>query len=95
MSSVFARMRLLPMIETGRRSRYWRCANPLALLREYAEHYTEHRPHQSRRQLPPAHPMQLPPAHPLQLASATNLDPQHNRRRRVLGGLINEYQQVA
>ncbi|MEV0117675.1 integrase core domain-containing protein [Streptomyces sp. NPDC050844] len=31
-------------------------AHALALLREYAEHYNEHRPHQSRRQLPPGPP---------------------------------------
>ncbi|MCX5440932.1 integrase core domain-containing protein [Streptomyces sp. NBC_00063] len=62
-------------------------AHALALLREYAEHYNEHRPHQSRQQLPPGHPMQPTPA--------TDLDSHHIRRRRVLGGLINEYQQVA
>ncbi|MGW6362588.1 integrase core domain-containing protein [Streptomyces sp. NPDC055092] len=61
-------------------------AHALALLREYAEHCNEHRPHQSRRQLPPAHPMQPTPA--------TDLDSHHIRRRQVLGGLINEYRQV-
>lgn len=62
-------------------------AHALALLCEYAEHYNEHRPHQSRRQQPPAHPMQPTPA--------TDLNSHHIRRRWVVGGLINEFQQVA
>ncbi|MFF1360000.1 hypothetical protein [Streptomyces sp. NPDC058297] len=40
----------------------YNAAHALALLREYAEHYNEHRPHQSRRQLPSGHPMQPTPA---------------------------------
>jgi transposase InsO family protein len=53
-------------------------------LREYAGHYNQHRPHQSRQQRPPDYDDQ-PNARP-------HL-PVH--RRKVLGGVINEYYQAA
>jgi putative transposase len=53
-------------------------------LSEYAGHYDGHRPHQSRQQRPPDHDGQAspPPGLPVQ-------------RRKVLGGVINEYYQAA
>jgi putative transposase len=56
----------------------------LSVLGEYAGHYNRHRPHQSRQQRPPDRDDQ-PNAQP-------NL-PVH--RRKVLGGVINEYYQAA
>ena len=55
-----------------------------AVLIAYAEHYNGHRPHQSRDQRPPD--TGAPP-----LRTAADIDAQRVRRRRVLGGLINEY----
>ena len=51
-----------------------------SLLGEYIGHYTGHRPHQSRQQRPPDHDGQASP--PLDLPV---------QRRKVLGGMINEY----
>ena len=55
-----------------------------AVLQTYAGHYNGHRPHQSRRQLPPDHDEMVvtPPDAPVQ-------------RRKVLGGVINKYYQAA
>jgi putative transposase len=55
-----------------------------AVLRTYAGHYNSHRPHQSRRQRPPSHdePASAPLAAPV-------------RRRKLLGGVINEYHRAA
>ncbi|MDT3446458.1 hypothetical protein QOZ89_43850 [Pseudofrankia sp. BMG5.37] len=54
------------------------------MLDQYARHYNDHRPHQRRDQRPPNH----------DLATVTPLDgPIH--RRKVLGGVINEYHQAA
>jgi hypothetical protein len=55
-----------------------------SVLREYAGHYNQHRPHQSRQQRPPGYDDQ-PNARP-EL-------PVH--RRKVLGGVINEYYRAA
>ena len=50
------------------------------VLRDYAGHYNVHRPHQSRQQRPPDHDESavIPLDAPVQ-------------RRKVLGGVINEY----
>jgi putative transposase len=56
-------------------------------LGQYAGHYNGHRPHQSRQQRPPDHDDQDNQAGvPLDLSV---------QRRKVLGGLINEYYQAA
>jgi putative transposase len=54
------------------------------VLGEYADHYNGHRPHQSRQQRPPDHDTQvvLPLDAPVQ-------------RRKILGGVINEYYRAA
>jgi putative transposase len=57
------------------------------VLKAYQEHYNRHRPHQARDQLPPADQR-----HP---AAVLDLDTHRVLRRRILGGLINEYRQVA
>jgi putative transposase len=55
-----------------------------SVLGEYADHYNQHRPHQSRQQRPPDHDhwASARPDLPVQ-------------RRTVVGGLINEYYQAA
>ncbi len=55
-----------------------------SVLSQYAGHYNQHRPHQSRQQRPPDHDDQ---------ASAPLHLPVH--RRKVLGGVINEYYRAA
>jgi hypothetical protein len=54
------------------------------LLGRYAGHYNGHRPHQSRQQRPPGHDLSVlvPPTAPVQ-------------RRKVLGGVINQYYRAA
>ena len=58
-----------------------------ATLDEYAAHYNEHRPHRARNLRPPD-------SHDIPTAPATDLT-MARIRRRVLGGLINEYQRAA
>ncbi len=55
-----------------------------SVLGEYVGHYNRHRPHQSRQQRPPDRddPFGVPLELPVQ-------------RRKVLGGVINEYYQAA
>ena len=55
-----------------------------AVLRQYAAHYNGHRPHQSRQQRPPDQDGQVSPPRDLPV-----------RRRKVLGGVINEYYRAA
>jgi putative transposase len=55
-----------------------------SVLREYVGHYNGHRPHQSRRQRPPDQDDQS--SAPLDLPV---------QRRKVLGGVINEYYRAA
>jgi hypothetical protein len=55
-----------------------------SVLGEYADHYNRHRPHQSLQQRPPDHSGKI--SAPLDLPV---------QRRRVLGGVINEYCRAA
>ena len=55
-----------------------------SVLGEYAGHYNGHRPHQSRQHRPPDRDDQV--GVPLDMPV---------QRRKVLGGLINEYHQAA
>jgi putative transposase len=55
-----------------------------AVLAEYVQHYNGRRPHRSRELRPPR------PTYPV-----ANLRSQRIRRRRLLGGLIKEYERVA
>jgi len=54
------------------------------ILTEYARHYNEHRPHQSREQRPPLHK----PGQPVDITGRI-------RRRQVVHGSINEYRRTA
>jgi transposase InsO family protein len=57
---------------------------PRRILAEYARHYNEHRPHQSREQRPPLH-------EPSQAADMTT----RITHRQVVHGLISEYRRAA
>jgi len=59
-----------------------------AVLDEYVVHYNEHRPHRARNLRPPA-------ADEIAPVAITDLATAQIRRRRVLGGLITEYEQAA
>ncbi len=54
------------------------------VLARYAQHYNEHRPHQSREQRPPLHE----PSQPIDMTARIV-------RRQVVHGLINEYRRAA
>jgi hypothetical protein len=56
----------------------------LAVLDEFAQHFTNHRPHQGREQRPPNHD----PDAVIRLDAPI-------QRHRVLNGVINEYHRVA
>jgi putative transposase len=56
-----------------------------AVLRQYEQHYNNHRPHRTLDQAAPLRPIPEP------TMSETNTV----RRRDRLGGLLHEYQQVA
>jgi transposase InsO family protein len=59
------------------------------ILAEYAEHYNDHRPHQSRGQRPPA--VETTAMRPItDLADVCSI-----RRQPVLDGLINQYHRAA
>ena len=59
------------------------------VLTEYAEHYNDHRPHQSRGQRPPA--IETTVTRPItDLADVRSI-----RRQPVLDGLINQYHWAA
>ncbi|MEU7057514.1 integrase core domain-containing protein [Streptomyces sp. NPDC046197] len=60
-----------------------------AVLSAYIRHYNQHRPHQSRQQLPPDSTESPAPA------TVTDLQAHRIRRQPVLGGLINEYRHAA
>jgi len=53
------------------------------ILAEYARHYNEHRPHQSREQRPPLHE----PGQPIDMTTRI-------KRRQVVHGLISEYRRA-
>jgi transposase InsO family protein len=59
-----------------------------AVLEEHVAHYNQHRPHRARNLRPPDHDA-------IAVTAVTDLAPPRIRRRRVLGGLINEYQRAA
>jgi hypothetical protein len=58
------------------------------VLEEYAAHYNRHRPHRARN----LHP---PDAGDIVTAPVTDLTAARIRRRKILGGLIHEYEQAA
>jgi putative transposase len=60
----------------------------LGILDAYATHYNQHRPHQSRQQLPPE-------TTTLPVRAISDLDARRISRHPVLGNLINEYHHVA
>jgi putative transposase len=59
-----------------------------AVLDEYAAHYNQRRPHRARNLRPPDHDA-------VAVTAATDLATARIRRRRILGGLIYEYQRAA
>jgi putative transposase len=58
--------------------------HPRLVLAEYEAHYNGRRPHRSRQLRPPR------PDHPV-----ADLSQKWIKRRRVLGGLLNEYERAA
>jgi putative transposase len=65
----------------------WNETHARRVLAAYAQHNNQHRPHQARGQLPP-----LAAEHP---APVTDLTSHRLLRKRVLGGIINEYNYAA
>jgi len=59
-----------------------------AVLDEYVAHYNHHRPHRARNLRPPD-------GDDSTMATTTDLTAARIRRRRVLGGLIHEYERAA
>jgi putative transposase len=59
-----------------------------AVLEEYADHYNRHRPHRARNLRPPD-------SGDVTMTAACDLAAVRIERRKVLGGLINEYQRAA
>jgi transposase InsO family protein len=59
-----------------------------AVLDEYVAHYNQHRPHRARNLRPPD-------SDDITTAAVTDMAMARIRRRRVLGGLINEYREAA
>jgi putative transposase len=59
-----------------------------AVLDEYADHYNQHRPHRARTLRPPD-------CDDITTAAVTDLTTAKIRRRKVLGGLIHEYERAA
>lgn len=59
-----------------------------AVLDEYVAHYNRHRPHRARNLRPPD-------SGDIVTDPVTDLAPVRIRRRKVLGGLIHEYERVA
>ncbi|MFE4960507.1 integrase core domain-containing protein [Streptomyces sp. NPDC056653] len=64
-------------------------AHSVKVLTEYIQHYNQHRPHQSQRQLSPDS------AEPPAPATVTDLQNHRIRRESILGGLINQYHRAA
>ena len=56
------------------------------MLRDYAEHFNDHRPHR---------PLDMEAPAPTRRLQAVGKDPPSVRRRDVLGGLIDEYEIAA
>lgn len=61
-----------------------------SVLREYTEHYNDHRPHRSRAQQPP---LGKPP--PTEHAALEAIELGRIRRHDRLGGLLQEYELAA
>jgi putative transposase len=59
-----------------------------AVLDEYITHYNQRRPHRARNLRPPDHDDSVP-------APVTGLAAARIRRRKVLGGLMHEYERAA
>ena len=59
-----------------------------AVLDQYAAHFNQHRPHRARGLRPPDHDDSTP-------APVTDIAAVRIRRRKILGGLIHEYERAA
>jgi putative transposase len=70
------------------RTLIWNQTHLLRALREYEQHYNEHRPHRGISNARPLHPLPKP-------VLATTITDLAIRRRGRLGGIIHEYQRAA